>query len=257
MIHSDYQLQLLAQEQSRQLPIWLKVNTGMNRLGFPTKQINDVYQQAKAISQVIGVMTHFACADEIDNPFTVKQINEFNRVTKAMPIAKSLANSAGIIAWPDSQADWVRPGLMLYGVSPIAGKVASDFNLKPVMNLTAQLIAINQCAKGEKVGYNGIYECPEDMLVGIASIGYGDGYPRYLREPTPALVKESKTQVIGRISMDMIAVDLRPIAHQASIGDPVLFWGEGLPIERIANAASTSPYELLAGLTGRVVYRYL
>jgi len=257
VIHSEYQLKFLEEADSFHYPyVWIKVNTGMNRLGFPAETLSDVYQRLqniKGIQQIKGVMTHFASADEIDNPATSEQIYLFDEITKDMPIEKSLANSAGIIAWTGAQADWVRPGIMLYGVSPFADKTGEQLGLKPAMTLKSQIIAMNHCKKGDKVGYNGIYQCDEDMPVGVVAIGYGDGYPRYLREKTPVLVNGIETEVIGRVSMDMITVDLRPIKNTA-IGDPVILWGKGLPVECIAQAAHTSPYELLTGVTSRIVY---
>lgn len=257
VLHSDYQVKLLEQGASYQYPyVWLKLNTGMNRLGFPIKAFHEIYQrvqQIKSIQEIRGVMTHFASADEIDNSFTSEQIALFNDTTSKISISKSLANSAAIIAWKNSHADWIRPGLMLYGVSPFADKVGKQLGLEPVMTLSSQLIAINHCKKGDKVGYNGIYQCEEDMPVGVVAIGYGDGYPRYLQGKTPILVNGIETQIVGRVSMDMLAVDLRPI-NNAQIGDKITLWGKGLPIERIAQAAQTSVYELLAGLTSRVVY---
>ena len=259
VLHSDYQIKLLEQAPSYQYPyVWLKLNTGMNRLGFPIKEFHEIYQRIKkikSIQEIRGVMTHFACADEINNPFTSEQIVLFNETTANMPLKKSLANSAGIIAWKESHADWVRPGLMLYGVSPFVDKVGKQLGLEPVMTLSSQLIAINNCKAGDKIGYNGTYQCDEDMPVGVVAIGYGDGYPRYLQEKTPILVNGIATQIIGRVSMDMLTVDLRPVQN-AQIGDKIILWGKELPIERIAQTAHTSVYELLAGLTGRVRYQY-
>ncbi len=255
VIHSAYQLTQIEQAKTCQIPsVWIKINTGMNRLGFPCEQASYVYKKLLSLANVqniIGIMTHFAAADERDNPFTSQQMYLFHQTTQHLTVAKSLANSAGLIAWPASQADWVRPGLMLYGVSPFLDKTGADLGLKPVMQLDASLIAINYCKKGDSIGYNGTYQCPEDMPIGVVSIGYGDGYPRYIREAMPILVNHQLTQVIGLVSMDMLTVDLRPINH-ANIGSQVTLWGDKLPIEHVAKAAHTSVYELLAGLTARV-----
>jgi len=258
VIHSDYQIEMLEHNQHIKIPyVWIKINTGMNRLGFPYEKMSQVYQQIKSlrhIQEIRGVMTHFAAADETHHDFTAKQIQCFNAVTRAIPLKKSMANSAGIMAWDDSHVDWVRPGLMLYGVSPFRDKIGADLGLKPVMHLTAKLIAINHCYKGDKVGYGGIFVCPKDMPIGVVSIGYGDGYPRYIREKMPVLVNGIETKVIGLVSMDMLTVDLSPIKN-AQIGDSVTLWGTDLPVERIAKAAHTSVYELLAGLTSRIQYQ--
>ena len=166
----------------------------------------------------------------------------------------SLANSAGILAWPDSHSNWVRPGIMLYGASPMLNETAEEFELKPAMTLSTQLISVQTLKAGDCIGYGSTWCCPEDMQVGIAAVGYGDGYPRHAPTGTPLLVNGQRSQLVGRVSMDMIAMDLRGI--KAGIGDRVVLWGEGMPVEEVAEAAGTISYELFCGITNRVTFEY-
>jgi alanine racemase len=199
----------------------------------------------------IRLMTHFANADDVSDALTSRQIEAFRRHTAGYALEASLANSAGIVAWPESHADWVRPGIMLYGAAPLRGKSAQDFNLKPVMSLHTALIAVHRRRRGETVGYGGDFRCPEDMAVGVAAIGYGDGYPRHAPPGTPVLVNGARVPLIGRVSMDMITLDLRT-QPQVRVGDPVVLWGEGLPVDEIATQAGTISYELLCHVTERI-----
>lgn len=234
-------------------PIWLKINTGMHRLGIPMEQLNGIYQRlmaTPAVKKPIGLMTHFAEADLLDSQATVRQIELFNQMTASLPGPRSLSNSAGILAWPDAHADWVRPGLMLYGASPLPNKTGLDHGLLPVMTLSSQIIAISSVPKGGKVGYGGNWEAPEALKVGVVGVGYGDGYPQFAKSGTPVLVNNVECSLVGRVSMDMLTVDLRHQPH-AKIGDPVVLWGKGLPVERVARNSNTSAYELLTRMTPR------
>jgi alanine racemase len=236
-----------------EFPVWLKINTGMNRLGVAPEDVASAHQRLNALSIVkksIGLMTHFAEADITQSDATRSQIQKFNAVTNKFDGARSLANSAGILAWPEAQQDWVRPGLMLYGASPFADKMGQDHNLKPVMTLSSKLIAVNKVKKGDKVGYGSTWTVPEDMLIGIVGVGYGDGYPQYAKNGTPVLVNGIECSLAGRVSMDMLAVDLRHCAH-AQVGDEVILWGRGLPVERVAKHSGTSAYEILTRMTPR------
>lgn len=240
-------------KEKHQFPVWLKINTGMNRLGMSPEDALHAYERLQKLSNVqhpIGLMTHFAEADMVDGAATKNQIQIFNRITQELAGARSLANSAGILAWPEAHADWVRPGLMLYGASPFPDKTGLDHDLKPVMTLSSKLIAVNKVKQGEKVGYGGTWTAPEDMLVGIVGVGYGDGYPQYAKNGTPVLVNGIECQLAGRVSMDMLAVDLRPCSH-AQVGDEVILWGRGLPVERVARHSDTSAYEILTRMTPR------
>jgi alanine racemase len=236
--------------------VWLKVDSGMNRLGFPLDQARDSWQRLSAAQAVRGsvrLMTHLACADDTNSPRTQQQLKAFAEATAGIDVERSIANSAGILAWPDSHADWVRPGILLYGVSPFADRHGAQEGLLPVMTMRTELIAIRQLQKGETVGYGGNWVAPEALTIGIAAIGYGDGYPRHAPNGTPVLVKGQPASLVGRVSMDMIAVDLRTVPD-VSVGDPVLLWGAALPVERVAQAAGTIPYELLCGVTQRVKF---
>lgn len=233
--------------------VWLKINTGMHRLGIEPSQTRAIYERlmaAAAVQKPIGLMTHFAEADVLDREATEAQIALFNEATAGLDGPRSLANSAGILAWPAAHGDWVRPGLMLYGASPFAGKTGLDHQLRPVMTLWSRLIAITPVKKGGSVGYGGTWQAPEDMLVGVVGVGYGDGYPQFAGNGTPVLVNGLPSQLVGRVSMDMLTVDLRHIPN-AQIGDRVVLWGEGLPVEWVAKHSATSAYEILTRMTPR------
>lgn len=263
VVHHESQLRLLEAASGDPLAVWLKIDTGMHRLGFKPQQANEVYQRLKqcpVVKQPIHLMTHLANADDRDDSLTEQQIKAFYNAIQFSDaedsnISCSIANSAGILGWPASHADWVRPGIMLYGVSPFVAGKGSEYELKPVMTLKSALIAVNQFNKGDKVGYGGSWTCPEDMPIGVVAIGYGDGYPRHARPGTPVLVNGKRVQLVGRVSMDMISVDLRE-QPGAVVGDSVSLWGEGLPVEEVADYASTIAYELLCSVTNRVQFDY-
>ena len=254
-VHQPEQLRMLELARlERPLRVWLKIDSGMHRLGLAPETTSAAFQRLRACPAVqaeIGLMSHLARADERDCDYTRQQLQIFETATAGLQGERSLANSAGILGWPQTHFDWVRPGIMLYGASPFAGSVAAEYDLRPVMTLSTRLIAINRLRQGEPVGYGGTWVCPEDMDVGVAAAGYGDGYPRHAPSGTPVLVNGCEAALIGRVSMDMIALDLRQHPG-ARIGDPVVLWGEGLPVERIAEAAGTISYPLLCGITGRV-----
>lgn len=257
VVHEIGQLELIESSHLRHsLSVWLKVDSGMNRLGFPLGQARGMWQRLSAAQAVRGpvrLMTHLACADDVNSPRTNAQLQCFAEATAGIDVERSIANSAGILAWPDSHADWVRPGILLYGVSPFADRCGADERLLPVMTMSTQLIAIRHLQPGETVGYGGIWAAPEPLSIGIAAIGYGDGYPRHAPNGTPVLVNGGLCPLAGRVSMDMIAVDLRTVPD-AKVGDPVIAWGPALPVEQVAHAAGTIPYELLCGVTQRVTF---
>ena len=257
VVHDAYQLELIEASALRaELGVWLKVDSGMNRLGFPLEAVADAWKrlnQARAVRAPVRLMTHLACADETANPKTLAQLSAFDAATAGLKAERSIANSAGILAWPQSHADWVRPGSMLYGASPFASRSGSDDDLKPAMTMETALIAVKTLKKGESVGYGGAFVAPEKMPLGIAAIGYGDGYPRHVPSGTPMLVKGRRVPLVGRVAMDMIALDLRGLP-EPKVGDPVIAWGPSLPVEEIARAAGTIPLELLCGVTQRVRY---
>ncbi len=258
VIHSNHQLTLLEQGRlTRSVDIWLKIDTGMHRLGFAPERIDAVLARlhALAITGTVRFMTHFARADEPDADTTALQIEAFQAALGERTGEQSLANSAAVLAWPAAHADWVRPGIMLYGASPVIASAASALGLVPVMTLRSALIALAQRRKGDAIGYGGDWICPQDMLVGVAAIGYGDGYPRHAPAGTPLLVNGRRAALAGRVSMDMICIDLRD-QPDAGIGDEVILWGDGLPVDDIAAAAGTISYELLSGVSTRVHYVY-
>jgi len=256
VVHTPQQIELLQQQSAHNagLTVWLKMDSGMNRLGFKNADFANAYQallRCSIVEQPVNLITHFANADDLLDDKTRCQIDVFNRAIEGFPGQRSIANSAGIIGWPNVISDWVRPGLMLYGCSPFAGKTGTDFGLRPVMSLHARVIAIKNVSAGETVGYSGTWQCKVDTRIGVISIGYGDGYHRHTRPEAPVLVNGQRVPLIGRVSMDMITVDLTSQPH-ASPGDPVTLWGPGLPVEEIARYADTIPYTLLCGITQRV-----
>ena len=254
VVHDDWQLRLLEQlPPGVPLRLWFKLDSGMHRLGFPLSAARGLFESitARPHWQLAGWITHLACADDVDSPMTPQQIAAFDSALKGLPGARSIANSAGLLAWPQARVDWVRPGLMLYGASPLPGKTGADLGLMPAMNVESRLIAVNEVAAGETIGYGATYRCPERMRVGIVAVGYADGVHRILPTGAPVLIHGCRVPIIGRVSMDMITVDLRSLP-QAQVGDTVLLWGDGLPAEEVAGWAGTLAYELFCGLTNRV-----
>jgi len=255
VVHHEEQLRMLeADRDARPLRLWLKLDTGMHRLGFPAERAAAVYRRLRALPQAdaeLSLMTHFARSDEFAVAATREQIDRFEHATAGLPGPRSLANSAAVLGWRDAHADWVRPGGALYGLSVVEGASAASFGLKPAMSLTTRLIAVNEVTAGESIGYGGAFVAPETMPVGIAAIGYGDGYPRHAPSGTPVLVNGQRSRTVGRVSMDLLAIDLRGLPD-ARVGDPVLLWGPGLPVEDVAAAAGTISYELTCGITRRV-----
>jgi alanine racemase len=250
-------LWLLKQRLPKKIYIWLKINTGMGRLGFSLEQAHQIYAQLNEIEYVekpIGIMSHMACADEVDNELNSLQIDAFREFTTHYPKAKkTLANSAAIINFQDSLCDVVRPGISLYGYSPIKGTSAASLGLKPVMSLQTKLITINNFKKGQSIGYGSQFICPQDMPIGVIAIGYGDGYPRTARNGTPVLVNNTLCAIVGRVSMDMITIDLRN-NKSANVGDVVTLWGEGLPLEDVALNTQNSVYDIICAIQHRVKF---
>lgn len=259
VVHHAAQLAMLEHAgPGEPITCWLKVDTGMHRLGFAPEAVREVHARLGAMPAVgdIVLMSHFASSDEFaDSPSqgrqTRAQMQVFREATAGLPGARSLANSAAVLGWPDATADWVRPGGALYGLSVVAGRTGADFGLRPAMTLSTRLIAINRVRRGEYIGYSATWQCPEDMPVGVAAIGYGDGYPRHAPVGTPVLIRGRRVPVIGRVSMDLMTVDLRGVP-EAQVGDGVTLWGPDLPAEVIAEAAGTISYELTCSITRRV-----
>lgn len=246
----EHQLCLLEHTRlKRPVSVWLKIDTGMHRLGIAPSRVPQVYAGLRACASVQGLprlMTHLARADERHSDMTRQQIQCFDEAVSGLDGEQSIANSAGILGWLESRRDWVRPGIMLYGASPFEDSLGVEEGLRAVMSLQAPLLGIKQLKQGDAVGYGATWVCPQDMPVGYIAIGYGDGYPRHAPQGTPVLVSGRCAPLVGRVSMDVIAVDLRGI--QARVGEPVLLWGEGLAVERVARSADTISYELLCAV---------
>ena len=255
VVHHVAQVEMLEHaEVSIPFSVWLKIDTGMHRLGFHPDEVKKIHERllnCTAVNKPIGLMTHFAESDALDRSSTQQQIDLFNQLTQGLAGPRSLANSGGIMAWPSAHGDWVRPGIMLYGASPFEGRAGRDFQLEPVMSLSSELIAIHDVKKGDRVGYGGIWTSPDDRRIGVIGIGYGDGYPRHAQNGTPVLVNGKVCPLVGRVAMDMMTVDLYTQPH-AKVGDPVLLWGADLPVETVAAHSSTIGYELLTRITQRV-----
>lgn len=255
VVHHESQVQMLEKVKfEKPFTVWLKIDTGMRRLGFHPTEARSMYdrlKQCQSVKKPIGFMTHFAEADSNDRIQTMRQMALFDETIQGLSGPRSLANSAGIVAWPSAHADWVRPGILLYGASPFEKRLGSDYALRPVMTFQSKLIALHNTAAGDRVGYGGTWTCPEAMPVGVVGVGYGDGYPRHVKHGAPVLVNGKPCPLIGRVAMDMLAVDLRT-QPEAKVGDTVTLWGPDLPVEVIAEYSETSAYELLTRITQRV-----
>ena len=260
VVHNELQLTALEQTPLEgQLKVWLKIDTGMHRLGIEPVQFESFYRrlwQCSAVLPGIRLMSHFCCADELSSPRTATQLAVFEQLIAGRADQRSLANSAAILAWPQSHVEWVRPGLILHGISPFNDSVGQHHQLQPVMRLSSRLITLRQVQQGERVGYGGHWQATTATTLGVIAVGYGDGYPRHARNGTPVWLNGREVQLAGRVSMDMITVDLGPDAID-KLGDEAVLWGPELAIERIAAAAGTIPYELLCNITPRVDYQYI
>lgn len=257
IVHHPEQLKILQHTPPADtLEIHLKLDTGMGRLGFDPSQFKKIVAELHTIltpPPKITVMTHLACADELDNPATERQLEAFDRALRQQQYPRSIANSAALLAWPQSHCKWVRPGLMLYGVNPFDADTAGVARVKlhPVMSLRAPIISVKTCRKGTRIGYGGEYRCPRDMVTGIVAAGYADGYPRHMKRTPSVFIHGRRAPVVGRVSMDMIAVDLTSV--DARTGDEVELWGENISVAEIASNAETISYELLCAAGNAVV----
>jgi alanine racemase len=253
VIHDDRQYHWLRQDAARgRIPAWLKVDTGMGRLGFRPEAAAAILAASDGINW-FGLMTHFACADEPDNPFTEQQVAVFDSVKSGKVLQRSLANSAAVLAWPQARADWARPGIMLYGCNPLNRPLPLAVSLAPVMSVRAPLISVKLMLAGAGIGYAQTWRCPEDMPIGHAAIGYRDGLPRVLDETATVSIRGRHCPIVGRVSMDSIAVDLRQVP-QVQPGEAVELWGNNTSIDALAQAAGTINYELLTSIRGRRHY---
>ena len=256
VVHAPEQIDLLrAAAPGTAFKVWLKLDSGMNRLGFKEGQFLAAHAALcglPAVRQPVNLFTHLSSADEPALPATARQLARFSAATRSLGGERSIANSAGMLSCADAQADWVRPGLLLYGAAPFAGAVGADYGLKPAMTLHSRIIAVKELDVGEQVGYGGAWTATRPTRLAVAAVGYGDGYPRGLAAGSPVLVNGERAPLAGRVSMDMIGIDVSDLRRPAAVGDPVILWGEGLPVEEIAVWAQTIPYELLCGISQRV-----
>jgi alanine racemase len=250
VIHHPGQIEML-RAAAAPIDVYVKVNSGMNRLGFTADNLRASVRALRGISQVrqLTMMSHFADADGASG--IRAQLDGFRELTKDFQAPRSLANSAALLRFPEARGDWARPGIMLYGCSPFTDQSAEALGLRPAMTLTSEIIATQRLRPGERIGYGFSYEAVREMAIGVVACGYADGYPRHAPAGTPVLVNGRRTRIVGRVSMDMITVDISDIAD-AHVGSPVTLWGEGLSADEVAAAAGTLSYELLCALAPRV-----
>jgi alanine racemase len=255
VVHDALQVELLERSGlAGRFALWLKIDTGMNRLGFAPQDFPAALARIERLvpaPRELRLMTHLACADARDDAVTGAQLARFREATRGMGYEVSIANSAGLFGDLQLGCQWVRPGLALYGASPFADTTAADLDLRPVMTLMSSVIAVRQIKAGESVGYGGAWSAHRDAVIAIVAAGYGDGVPRSFANGTPVLINEVRAPVAGRISMDMLSVDVTGCTP-VKIGDPALLWGAGLPVEEVARYAGTIPYELLCSVSQRV-----
>lgn len=252
VIHNNPQIMMLEHAKlAKPINIHLKMNTGMNRLGFTPSEFSIAYQQLENCLNVANMtlMTHFATADESTGIQLAHK--RFIEVTQGLTNPVSLANSATILRYPEAHADWVRPGIMLYGATPVAMVPAADFGLQPAMQFTSEILAIQSLKKGDSVGYGATFIAERNMRIGIVACGYADGYPRHAPTGTPIAVAGKVTRTIGRVSMDMLFCDLTDIP-EADVGSSVELWGNTVPVDAVAEACGTVGYELLCAIAPRV-----
>lgn len=255
-VHDFEQLQFIEQAKvAKPIHCWLKIDIGMHRLGAAKDEVQEMKKRLEDcpnVVQPIGLISHLSVADTPEfSDYNEEQINYFFGVAKDFSGDLCLGNSAGILSWPKARTGWVRPGIIMYGISPYASKTGLDLGLKPVMTLKSSLIALRKVKKGDKVGYGAAWVAPKDTILGIVAAGYGDGYPRSMPNGSPVLVNGRIVKTAGHVCMDMLFVDLGADS-QDHIGDEVVLWGDGLPVEQIANLCGTIPYELVCRIMPRV-----
>jgi alanine racemase len=262
-VHNEEQIGWLENFRGQNVDVWLKIDTGMNRLGFRPDQVAaaiDRIQKCPALGE-LRLLTHFANADDRDDPMTRRQLAAFTAALGDFEGDISIANSAGILGWPEigdalriAQEDgrvWIRPGLALYGISPFSEDFGSTYGLDVGLQFESSLIALKKIVAGDKVGYGGTWQASQDTVIGLVAAGYGDGYCRHVRSGAPVAINGRRVPVVGRISMDICAIDLgADVVDQ--VGDTVVLWGDAVPVEEVARFADTIPYTLVTGITDRV-----
>ncbi|MFO1205372.1 MAG: alanine racemase [Burkholderiales bacterium] len=251
VVHHEEQVRMLETSRARGLRVFLKINSGMNRLGFLPERAARVLARLEVCDAVAKVvlMTHFADADDARG--VAWQLERLQAIPEGGRRAWSLANSAALIRYPKTRVGWVRPGIMLYGSSPFDDETAQSLGLEPAMTLESRVIAVQELTPGERIGYGGTYTADAPLRVGIVACGYADGYPRHAPGGTPILIGGQRTRTLGRVCMDVLFADLSRLP-EAGVGTPVVLWGDGLPVEEVAAAAGTVGYELLCALAPRV-----
>ncbi|MBB1488477.1 alanine racemase [Oceanospirillum sediminis] len=262
-VHSDWQVEAIASTTFDQpVTVWVKFDSGMHRLGFDADGFRQALQTLKELPQVgqLVAMTHYACADEVECEYTQQQLNKFLAVCADYDLPVCTANSAAILHWPETHGkntctDWVRPGIMLYGASPMDQNTENSQRLQTVMTLSSALIAVRELEPGEPIGYGRRFVTEQPTRVGVVAMGYADGYPRHAKDGTPVAVNDKMTRIIGKVSMDMMTVDLTDLPD-AQIGDPVELWGEQVDVNDVASCADTIAYTLYTGITRRVPLVY-
>ena len=259
MIENHSQLQVILNAKlSAPLTVWIKFDTGMHRLGFAPEDAKQVFAQlnnSANIAQTPVLATHFACADNLDNPFTNQQHQRFLQIAEAVGepnIKTSLSNSATILGWPEINDQWQRPGIMLFGASPFDRPQINADQVQSVMDFQSAVISIRTIAPGESVGYTANWTAQRSSRIATIAVGYGDGYPRQAPNGTPVLIRGVKCPLVGCVSMDMISVDITDLDHAIEIGEPVTLWGPELPVNMVAKHCNTIGYELLTRMPSRV-----
>ena len=256
ILHSWYQITLY-KKYGPGVPIWLKIDSGMGRLGFAIHQCLEVLKSANGLN-LIGIVSHLSHADDVSSNRTVEQLQILSK--EILPIVKkhklefNLSNSAGLLGWKESLSDWIRPGLMLFGVSPFSDFKSRE-DLLPCMTFSAPIIAVKEIKRGQSVGYGGIFTAAENTRIAIVAAGYADGYPREIEQGAPVLIDGKRFPLVGRVSMDLICVEIKN--SRIEPGDIAILWGESLRVEEIARLAKTIPYTLLTGISRRVGREFL
>jgi alanine racemase len=254
VVHCHEQIAMLEQYAGKhRFAIWLKLDTGMNRLGFRAEDFPAAHAKLASCAAVgtLRLLTHLAGAENAGGLETKLQLDRFRALSGPLRLERSIANSAGVIAWPDAHGEWVRPGLMLYGASPFAERSAADLGLLPAMTFATRVIAVRNVGVGEPIGYNGVWRAKRRSRIAVVAVGYGDGYPRCMHAGAPVLINGREVPVVGRVSMDMTMLDATDLPGVA-VGDEVTLWGKGLPAERVASFADTIAYELFCRIAERV-----
>ena len=257
VVHNQDQVaQLRKARLSGPVPLWLKVDTGMHRLGLAPNDLEPALERLRSAGHdVAAVCTHLACADQLASGATQQQLDAFKACVSGMELPTSISNSAGILAWPASHANWNRPGYMLYGHSPMTTDVAAANGLRPAMTLRSEIIAIREVAAGESVGYGARWTAERPSIIGTVAAGYADGYPRHAANGTPTMVNKQIAPLAGTVSMDMLSIDLTGHDH-AAIGNTVELWGKNVSLNEVASHSGTIGYDLLTGITARVPREY-